>query len=381
MYYTVKNLKFPLLKTNKTKLKIDEPLANADWRTQMSAAIRHPEQLLKLLPPTFCLPQGWEIAAAKFPMLATPYYLALAESASMTDPIFRQIMPEPAEVDPHWAGDPDALAENEQSPVPRLIHRYPDRAVLLTTDNCATRCRHCLRKRRWAQADKEMTDTEFDSVIDYLEATPEIREVLVSGGDPLILEDERLKFILTRLRAVKSLRILRIGTRVPVVLPQRLTEDFCRMLGAVGGVWMATHFNHPLEVTEQAAAACARLQKNGVPMVNQAVLLRNVNDDVETLRELGWRLLECGVKPYYLFHGDPIDGARHFRTGLKKGMDIMRELRKTTSGLAVPNLALDLPGGEGKVVLEPDAAIIKDQPDATPKFIGRSGRTVEYSEY
>ena len=352
--------------------------AKEDWRWQVANAVRTPAQFLRYRPEDAQLPKDWEVAAREFPLLVTPYYLSLIREFSMRDPVFRQIMPDPAEIDSQWAGEPDALAEEEQSPVPRLIHRYPDRAVLLTTDACAVRCRHCLRKRRWRLGESCVSSAELDAVVEYLQKTPGIREVLVSGGDPLTLTTEALRQIFDALRSVPSVRVLRLGTRVPVVLPQRITPELCTMLSTFQGVWCATHFNHPRELTDTAVAACQRLQADGkVAMANQTVLLRGVNDDVDTQVELCWRLLEAGVKPYYLFHGDPIGGARHFRTGLQRAVVIAKELKRQVSGLAMPRLALDLPGGQGKVVLEPDADL-KPTPSGAFEFTGLDGEPVVY---
>jgi lysine 2,3-aminomutase len=353
----------------------------SDWHWQLQNAVRTPDELLRRLPEggEDALPDGWQNAARHFPMLVTPYYLSLVRDFSQCDPVFRQVMPDPEEIDPQWAADPDALAEHQQSPVPRLIHRYPNRAVLLTTDACAVRCRHCLRKRRWHFGEARISTDELDAVVGYLTQTPEIGEVLVSGGDPLTLETEDLREILAALRSVPSIRVLRLGTRVPVVLPQRITDELCVMLKSFPGLWCATHFNHPREITEAAVEACRRLTESGVALVNQTVLLRGVNDDADTLVELSWRLLENGVKPYYLFHGDPIDGTRHFRTGLSRALEIARSMKKRLSGLAMPTLAFDLPGGQGKVVLEPGAQLGSSR-TGTFEFTGLDGTPVFYPD-
>lgn len=355
------------------------PDDSGGWRWQLKHAVRTPDEFIRRLPQGISMPDAWRDAASRFPMLATPYYMSLIREWAETDPIFRQIAPHPAEIDPDWNGDPDALDEERQSPVPRLIHRYPNRAVLLVTDACAVRCRHCLRKRRWHFGEATISKHELDAATQYLRHTPDINEVLVSGGDPLTLETPQLQHLLTTLKSVPNVRVLRIGTRIPAVLPQRITNELCDMLQRFDGLWCATHFNHPHELTPEAVAACRRMLAAGVPMVNQTVLLRGVNDSVDTLRELCLRLLESGVKPYYLFHGDPIDGTRHFRTGLRPALDIARELARTLSGLAMPQLALDLPGGQGKVVLNP-ATTTEPTPEIPIQFVGLDGYPVLYPD-
>ncbi len=308
-------------------------------------------------------------AAERYPPLATPYYLSLANPTDTADPILRQVLPDPAEIEARWTADPDPLAEQADSPVPGVVRRYPDRALLLLTARCAVHCRHCLRKRNWGRR-IEWNHGAADQAFDYLEKNREIREVILSGGDPLLLEQEKLQNLLERLGRIEHVAVVRIGSRLPTVMPQRFTEDFCEMLGARPGRWLATHFNHPRELTDESGLACRRLLRAGVGIINQTVLLKGVNDNAEIIRELGLGLLRIGVKPYYLFHGDPVAGTRHFRTGVRRGLQIISELRGRVSGLAIPTFAIDLPGGGGKVALTPETpVVIPGQPGGDEDFL------------
>lgn len=316
--------------------------------------------------------------AEQYPAAVTDYYLSLANPDDPDDPILRQCRPDPRELDDEDAADPDPLAEGRDSPLPGLVHRYPDRVLLVATNQCAVRCRHCLRKRIWAADQTETLDIDaLDAVITYLYRHPEVREVLVSGGDPLTLANDRLDLLLSRLRSVPHLEILRIGTRMPVVLPSRITDELCRVLRSHRPLWLATQFNHPTELTQEARAACTRLLDSGLPIVNQTVLLKGVNDDADTLGSLFSGLLTFGVKPYYLFHGDPVRGTRHFRTGVRAGLTLVSTLRERLSGLALPSFAVDLPGGGGKVILTPETPV-RDMPDGSVELTLNNGQRIQY---
>lgn len=365
--------------SHRSQLYSDVPASDwADWQWQLRQAVTSWPRLA-----TACgLPAAWQqscaAAARRYPPLATPYYLSLARSASPKDPILQQCLPHPAELTSDPDAAPDPLAEEKTSPVPRLVHRYRDRALFLCCSSCAVRCRHCMRKRHWHDALPPPSADDLAAAVAYLNAHPEIRELLISGGDPLTLPDEALAGILNAFAAVPHLDVLRIGSRVPVTLPQRITPDLCAMLGSYPKtLWFATHFNHPWELTPEAASAADLLLKAGVPLVNQSVLLRGVNDDADTLRQLFTGLLKIKIKPYYLFHGDPVEGTTHFRTGIQKGLDLMNQLRGTTSGLALPAFAIDLPDAGGKIRLEPDCAIGSDAQGA-PLFRSFNGRIVPY---
>ena len=294
-------------------------------------------------------PVPLEAVAARYPVRISPHYRSLIREPG--DPVWRQCVPDPAELEDDQL--PDPLEEERLSPVPGLIHRYPDRAVWLVSTECAVYCRFCMRKRRLGQPVADPRDSR-DAAIAYIADHPAIRDVILSGGDPLMLQDAELDSILSRLRAIPHLEMIRIGSRVPVVLPERITPGLCALLKKHHPLYLNTHFNHPLEVTPEAAAACARLADAGVPLGNQTVLLRGVNDDPATMKLLMQRLLAVRVRPYYLHQMDLVRGTGHFRTTVDCGVRIMGALRGHTSGLANPYYVIDLPGGKGKVPVLPE---------------------------
>ncbi|MEW6518858.1 MAG: KamA family radical SAM protein [Thermodesulfobacteriota bacterium] len=290
-------------------------------------------------------------AAAVFPMRINPYYLGLIREKD--DPLWKQAVPSPEELqDEVCVADP--LDEENLSPVPNLIHKYPDRVLFLVCSQCAMYCRFCTRKRKVGTERMVISRETLAAGIDYIQRHPEIRDVLISGGDPLLLADERLTEILTAVRAIPSVEIIRIGTRVPCTLPMRVTLRLARLLKKFHPLYINTHFNHPAEITAEAARACGRLADAGIPLSCQTVLLRGINDNPQTMRELMHRLLRIRVRPYYLFQGDMTRGTNHFRTSIATGRQIMKSLIGFTSGLAVPMYALDAPGGGGKIPLLPD---------------------------
>jgi len=301
-------------------------------------------------------PADYTDVEKKYPLLVSEYYLNLIDRNAEdieNDPIWRQCMPSSDELkDEDSALDP--LAEELQMPVPRLIHRYPDRAVLLTTGKCATRCRFCFRKRTWTDGNElsDISQAELSKVFAYLRATPTISEVLISGGDPLMLSCEKLAYILDELSSIKSISVLRLGTRIPVTLPALMKPETIKMLASYPGLWLMTHFNHPRELTDESITLCREIIKSGIPILNQTVLLKGVNDDAETLEKLFRQLIAIKVKPHYLYHVDPVRGVRHFATGINKGLEILKEFRTKLSSLAVPTFAIDLPEGGGKVALQ-----------------------------
>ncbi len=350
-----------------------------DWHWQLEHAARTLEEAaayLGVAPET--LGQGRKGQEA-YPLFVTPYYLSLAERPSPQDPILRQCLPSDEEVEQQAGGEADALAEEAHSPVPRLVHRYPDRALLVTGNLCALHCRHCMRKRDWGHPLPPLTQEELDRVAEYLREHSQVREVLISGGDPLMLPEENLRQIVRTLSSVESVEILRWGSRVPCALPQRVSPRLAAILASGKPAWLACHFNHPRELTREVQAACDILNRAGVSMVNQSVLLRGVNDEAETLGRLFTSLLRFHIKPYYLFHGDPIQGAMHFRTGLEKGLQIMDQLRGRISGLALPAFAFDLPGGEGKIRLQPEQCLGQDG-TGSPLFRSWQGITIPYPQ-
>jgi lysine 2,3-aminomutase len=294
-------------------------------------------------------PVPLETVAARYPVRISPHYLSLIREPG--DPIWRQCVPDPRELEDDQL--PDPLDEERLSPVPGLIHRYPDRVVWLVSDECAVYCRFCMRKRRLGQAFPS-TEADRSAALDYIGSHPEIRDVILSGGDPLMLTDGEMDDLLGRLRAISHVEIIRIGSRIPVVLPQRITPELCNLLKRHHPLYLNTHFNHPVEVTPEAAGACARLADAGIPLGNQTVLLKGVNDDPAVMTLLMQRLLAIRVRPYYLHQMDLVRGTGHFRTSVACGVRIMATLRGHTSGLANPYYVIDLPGGKGKVPVLPE---------------------------
>ena len=289
--------------------------------------------------------------AARYPMRINPYYLGLIQQVG--DPIWKQAVPDALELQDQVC-HLDPLNEENQSPIPNLVHRYPDRVLFMISSTCAMYCRFCTRKRKVGCSEMAISSESLAAGIAYIREHAEIRDVILSGGDPLLLSDENLDSILSRLRAISHLEIIRIGTRIPVVLPQRITPSLVRVLKRYHPLYINTHFNHPSEVTPQAARACALLANAGIPLGNQTVLMRGVNDDPLVMRSLMQRLLVIRVRPYYIYQADQVQGTDHFRTSVEEGLEIMRALRGYTSGIAVPTYVIDAPGGGGKIPLLPD---------------------------
>jgi lysine 2,3-aminomutase len=297
------------------------------------------------------------------PYGVTRYYAGLAASNDPdADPIAAQFIPRRAELEPLPYESPDPIGDARWLVAERLVHHYPDRVLLLVSDRCATYCRHCFRRHFTGNGGGRVSEDQLEEICAYLAKTPAVREVLLSGGDPLMLSDRDLDAIITRLRAVDSGYIIRICTRLPVVLPSRVTDSLARMLESHGAVWVVIHTNHPREVTDEFRAGVRRLLGAGVPVLNQTVLLRGVNDDADTLESLFRGLVRAGVKPYYLFQGDLASGTAHFRVPVERGIELMRTLRGRLSGLALPTYAVDLPGGAGKVPVE--SSLLRTEPDA-----------------
>lgn len=286
----------------------------------------------------------------RFPLRITPYYMGLIEAVD--DPIWRQVVPDCRELGNQGLADP--LGEEDLSPVPSVIHRYPDRVVFLVSGSCAIYCRFCTRKHKVGCSGMSLSFRELRDGIDYIAAAPQIKDVIFSGGDPLLLPDSVLGDLLSRIHAIPHVEMIRIGSRVPVCLPERITEKLCQLLRRFAPLYLNTHFNHPRELTAAAAEACARLADSGLVLGNQTVLLRGVNDDPQILATLFRGLLRMRVRPYYLHQMDLVCGAAHFRTPLQSGLEIMRALRGPLSGMAIPHFVIDLPGGKGKIPLLPD---------------------------
>lgn len=331
-----------------------------DWRWQIKNRLTRP------LPPV-TLPQTVasrrEIlrpVTAVYPMAVTPYYLSLIQHRDFHDPIYAQCMPDPREISAAGRAAEDPLQEDLHMPVPKLVHRYPDRCLAMVTEVCAVYCRHCNRKRFWARPASLSLTTRLRTIIRYIAESPRIREVIISGGDPLILDDGVLEKILASLKAIPHVDVLRIGSRAPVVLPMRITRTLCRMLKRYRPLWFNTQFNHPAEITPEAARACNMLQEAGIPVSNQSVLLKGVNDSAAVMTDLLYGLQKISVRPYYLFHCDPAQGCLHFRTGIPAGLEIMKKIWQRCSGLCVPQYVLDVPGKAGKIPLNILSETIKN---------------------
>jgi lysine 2,3-aminomutase len=293
-----------------------------------------------------------QAVALVYPCKVSGYYASLISSAG--DAIWRQCIPDVRELEDHvQVADP--LAEEVLSPVPGLIHRYPDRVVLLVSNRCPVYCRFCMRKRHvGGEGDSPLDRDTLDRALEYIRSHTNVRDVILSGGDPLMLDDKSLQIILSRLREIPHVKIIRIGTRIPVTLPERITPELCKMLSRFHPLYINTHFNHPAEITAASARACELLANAGIPLGNQSVLLRGVNDDVTVMRDLMTGLLDIRVKPYYIHQMDLIKGTAHFRTPVSRGLEIIRALRGHVSGMAVPHYVIDLPEGKGKVALLPE---------------------------
>ncbi len=328
-----------------------------DWQWQVRNRISSLEELKQYVPLTPDQEAGAKKALALFRMAITPYYLTLIDPDNPKDPVRMQSVPshEEAMRVPEDLFDP--LQEDGDSPVPGLTHRYPDRVLFLITDMCSMYCRHCTRRRLAGQKDGGRTKEAIDACIDYIRQTPEVRDVLLSGGDALLVGDDRLEYILKELRAIDHVEIIRIGSRVPVVLPQRITDNLCNILRKYHPVWLNTHFNHPQEITPESAEACRKLADAGIPLGNQSVLLRDINDSVRTMRKLVNGLAYIRVRPYYIYQCDLSLGLSHFRTPICSGIEIIEGLRGHTSGYCVPTFVVDAPGGGGKIPVMPQYMI------------------------
>ena len=332
----------------------------ADWRWQLRHALTGAEELSRHVPLTDAERRGLALADGQARVAVTPYYASLIDPAHPSCPVRIQAIPAPEEAE-RSAGDlRDPLGEDVRRPVRAIVHRYPDRALLLATDRCAVYCRHCTRRRLTLAGEGALSRSDLAEAIAYLRAHRGIREVIVSGGDPLVLDDPRIDEILSALRGVPHVRILRVATRAPVVCPMRVDASLAALFRRHAPLFVLTHFNHPKECTDAARAACETLVDAGVPVENQTVLLRGVNSSARILQDLFERMLEWRVRPYYLHQGDVALGTGHLRTPLDAGIAILEALRGTTSGLAIPHLAVDLPGGGGKVTLQPGYVVGPD---------------------
>jgi lysine 2,3-aminomutase len=350
-----------------------------DWRWQLRNRITNLEQLERLMPTL--TPEehaGTVLANSKLALAITPYFFNLIDPADENCPIRRQVIPRIEETNTAPWEMSDPCGEDEHSPVPGLVHRYPDRVLFLVTDRCAAYCRYCTRSRLVSNASGYDFHPEFDKQIEYIRNTPSIRDVLLSGGDPLLLSDEKLDDLLGRLRAIPHVEFLRIGSRIPIFLPQRITPALCAMLRKYHPLFLSVHSNHPRELTTEVREALDRLADAGIPLGNQSVLLKHINDDVTVMRAQVQKLLMCRVKPYYLYQCDLIAGSAHLRASVRKGLEIMEGLRGHTTGYAVPQYVIDAPGGGGKVPVNPDYVLSRNADRVVIRNF--EGKIFEYPE-
>jgi lysine 2,3-aminomutase len=324
-----------------------------DWRWQLSNRLNSLDDIEKVLPLSESERKALQTQGI-FRVDVTPYFISLIDPDDPEDPIRLQIIPRAEEQQAFTAMMEDSLSEDRHSPVPGLVHRYPDRVLMLVTTQCASYCRYCTRSRIVGDPGQTFKREEFEMQIEYLKRTPQVRDVLLSGGDPLVLAPKILEELLSRLREIPHIEIVRIGSRVPVFMPMRVTQELCDMLEKYHPLWMNIHVNHPNEISSELAAATDRLTRAGIQLGNQAVLLAGVNDNVHIQRELVHKLVRIRVRPYYLYQCDLVEGAGHFRTPVAKGIEIMEGLRGHTSGYAVPQYIVDAPGGGGKIPVMPN---------------------------
>ncbi|HHW01513.1 MAG TPA: lysine 2,3-aminomutase [Thermoanaerobacterales bacterium] len=328
-----------------------------DWRWQLAHRITELEELKKVIDLTEEEQEGIKECLKTLRMAITPYYATLIDPENTADPVRRQAVPTSLELKKSESDIIDPLHEDIDSPVPGITHRYPDRVLFLVTDQCSMYCRHCTR-RRWAgQTDRTMPKEKLDGAIDYVRSNPKVRDVLISGGDGLLVSDEMLEYIIKSLRMIPHVEIIRIGTRTPVVLPYRITLELVKMLKKYHPLWINTHFNHPKEITEESKKACEMLADAGIPLGNQSVLLKGINDCPFIMKKLVQELVKIRVRPYYIYQCDLSVGIEHFRTSIGKGIEIIEHLRGHTSGFAVPTFVVDAPGGGGKIPIMPQYLI------------------------
>ena len=347
-------------KVNYKKVPLWKNVAESDWNDyqwQLRNVIKDIPTLEKVAVLTPQEKKDLQACLKKFTMAITPYYAALMDKKNKGCPVRLQAIPRGLELTTDDSDLSDPLHEDVDSPVPGLTHRYPDRVLLLVTNICSMNCRHCTRRRLVGFEDVHMSSANIDKAIEYIRKTPEVRDVLISGGDPLVLTDEMLEGIIKKIRAIDHVEIIRLGTRTPVVMPMRITDNLVAMLKKYHPIYVNTHFNHPKELTAEAREACRKLADAGIPLGNQSVLLKGVNDCPQTMKKLVHELLMARVKPYYIYQCDLSVGISHFRTSVSKGIEIVENLRGHTSGMAVPTFVVDAPGGGGKTPVMPNYLI------------------------
>ncbi len=346
-----------LARTPRPKIWADVPDEKwDDWRWQLSNRLNSVEELSQVINLTASEKKALS-AKNLFRVDITPFFASLIDPDSRDCPIRRQVIPTEEELVPFTSMMEDSLAEDRHSPVPGLVHRYPDRVLMLVTTQCASYCRYCTRSRIVGDPAAQFNRKEYDLQLEYLRNTPQVRDVLLSGGDPLILPPKMLDYILSKLREIPHIEIIRIGSRVPIFLPQRIDAELCEMLAKYHPLWMNLHFNHHKEITPEISRACDMLSRAGIPLGNQSVLLAGVNDSVHIQRKLVHELVKIRIRPYYLYQCDLVEGAGHLRTTVAKGIEIIEGLRGHTSGYAIPTYVVDAPGGGGKIPVMPNYVI------------------------
>lgn len=351
-----------------------------DWHWQQQNRLRTLEQLRRVVELTPHEEQAFEASCGAFRVAVTPHYASLIDPRDPDCPVRLQALPQPGELETRSFELEDPLAEESHMPVPGLTHRYPDRVLFYVSHNCPVYCRHCTRKRKVSDPTTAAPRGQIDAGLAYIRSTPQVRDVLVSGGDPLTLSDARLAEILRALRQIDHVEVIRLGTRNPVTLPQRITDELCELLAEVGPIYLHTHFNHPRELGEDACRALDKLVRAGCVLGNQMVLLKGVNDDPDTVLELNRKLLAHGCRPYYILQCDMAEGITHFRTPLRTGLAIMDHLRGRIGGMGVPDFVVDLPGGGGKVELVPQYIVSREQKEGGQQVVFRNwaGETFEF---
>jgi lysine 2,3-aminomutase len=349
-----------------------------DWRWQLRHRVTKLEQLQEILQLTPEEIDGIKQSRGRLALAVTPYFVSLMDPSNPNCPVRRQAVPRSEECHLSKNEMVDPLGEDKNSPVSGLVHRYPDRVLLLVTDQCATYCRYCTRRRLVGSNERPITQGNFEEVLKYLRTHKKVRDVLLSGGDPLLLENERLEEILSRLRMIPHIELLRIGTRVPVTLPQRITMGLVRMLKKYHPLMISIHFTHPKEITEAVRRACNELADGGIPLGSQTVLLKGINDKPYIMKKLVQELLKIRVRPYYIYQCDLATGTEHFRTSVATGIQIIEKLRGHTTGYAIPTYVIDAPGGGGKIPVEPEYVVSKGK----GKIVLRNyeGKVFEYPE-
>jgi lysine 2,3-aminomutase len=358
--------RFPMSAVSRAFLKKHYPDATANdwnnWKWQVRNRIRKLEKVASILNLTEDECLSIEKRTGNLPIAITPYYMSLLSSHDPNQALRKTHIPVNGEFISMPGEDPDPLGEDHDTATPGLVHRYPDRVLFLTTGFCSTYCRYCTRSRMVGETNGEYSfnTSQWEKAAQYIEAHPEIRDCLLSGGDPLSIGDDKLEFLLKRLRSIKHLEFIRIGTKIPVVMPQRITKNLIKILKKFHPLWMSIHFTHPDELTPETIEACNRLADAGIPLGSQTVLLKGINDDINVIKPLMHGLLKARVKPYYLYQCDPVAGSAHFRTPVEKGLEIIRQLRGHTTGYAIPQLVVDAPGGGGKIPILPDYIVGRD---------------------